>query len=272
MPPFTNNMFESDLAEYYDLMHRHRDYPGEAQFADTLVRKICPGARRILDLCCGTGSHAVEMARRGYQVTAVDASDHMLEIARRKAGVAGVKVDFRCADATHLDGIGKFDAAYCLGYTFLYMTSHAEAARFLASAREALSPDGVFLLDFINGWCLVEEYPRDKTVFQAKEVTIFRFDQASLRKNDRVRHIEFYYFISRGDGAIETIFAEEDLRIWFDDEVQLLMQSCGFRNVTSLPGYSSADAQASGNVRGTVVVVGQSDPGCEESHKAMRTK
>ena len=44
---------------------------------------------RILDLGCGTGGHALVLARRGYRITGVDRSASMLEIARRKAKEVG---------------------------------------------------------------------------------------------------------------------------------------------------------------------------------------
>ncbi len=72
-----------------------------------------PGAA-ILDVGCGTGRHAVELAKRGYKVTGIDLSAAMLEEARKKAKVAGVKASFIRADATDFTLPAKFDAAICL--------------------------------------------------------------------------------------------------------------------------------------------------------------
>src|ERR1700738_3104848 len=48
--------------------------------------------RRILDLPCGQGRHAIELARRGYEVTGVDLSPYMLGVARERANASGVTV------------------------------------------------------------------------------------------------------------------------------------------------------------------------------------
>src|ERR1700738_5588386 len=48
--------------------------------------------QRILDLPCGQGRHAIELARRGYEVTGVDLSPYLLGVARERAYASGVKV------------------------------------------------------------------------------------------------------------------------------------------------------------------------------------
>lgn len=61
-----------------------------------------PPLGRALDLGCGTGDHAVELARRGWDVTAVDLVPRALDAARGKAARAGVDVRFLRADVTDL--------------------------------------------------------------------------------------------------------------------------------------------------------------------------
>ena len=57
---------------------------------------------RILDVGCGTGRHAIELAKRGYSVTGVDLSDSMLQQAMEKAHGEKVSVNFLKADAREL--------------------------------------------------------------------------------------------------------------------------------------------------------------------------
>jgi SAM-dependent methyltransferase len=82
---------------------------------DFLVRELgpAPGAS-ILDVGCGTGRHAVELAKRGYVVTGVDLSTEMLAQAAKAAKAAGVNVNLVHADATKVSLPKKFDAAICL--------------------------------------------------------------------------------------------------------------------------------------------------------------
>src|SRR5512137_1003214 len=60
--------------------------------------RLKPGAR-VLDMCCGPGRHAIELARRGFRVTGVDRTALYLQMARRDALKARVEVEFIKRDA-----------------------------------------------------------------------------------------------------------------------------------------------------------------------------
>lgn len=67
--------------------------------------------KRILDLGCGTGNYAIELARRGAIVTGIDASTDMLGTAKEKARAAGLQIDFLAGKAEDMPlKTGSFDA------------------------------------------------------------------------------------------------------------------------------------------------------------------
>jgi 2-polyprenyl-3-methyl-5-hydroxy-6-metoxy-1,4-benzoquinol methylase len=71
--------------------------------------------RVILDVGTGTGRAAVLLALGGANVTAVDASHEMLEVARRRAADTGVRVNFQSGDAQELQFANRaFDVTVCL--------------------------------------------------------------------------------------------------------------------------------------------------------------
>lgn len=73
-------------------------------------------AGRAIDLGCGTGTNAVYLAQRGWEVIGVDFSALAIERARRRAADAGVgRVTFMRADVTQLPDLGTFDLAYDIG-------------------------------------------------------------------------------------------------------------------------------------------------------------
>ncbi len=98
---------------------------------------------RALDLACGEGRHAVWLAERGWEVTAVDFSDVAIARARARAAREQVEVDFRCVDL--LDFVperGAFDLVLVL---FLQLPGD-ERRLVLSRATAAIAPGGTFLL------------------------------------------------------------------------------------------------------------------------------
>jgi ubiquinone/menaquinone biosynthesis C-methylase UbiE len=99
---------------------------------------------RLLDLCCGTGRHAVALQRRGARVTGIDSSSKLLTLARAKAERVGSFPRFVLGDARELPlRSASFDAAICLFNSIGYGTD-AEA---LAMLREARRCAPVLLLE-----------------------------------------------------------------------------------------------------------------------------
>lgn len=69
---------------------------------------------KIIDVGCGTGRHAIELAQRGYSVTGIDLSESLLERAREKASQNNLKIDFMRHDARDLPFENEFDIAIML--------------------------------------------------------------------------------------------------------------------------------------------------------------
>ena len=76
----------------------------ESVWANELIRNFPEGkGLRVLDIGTGPGFYAIILAKRGYQVTAVDYSEGMLEEAKQNAGTLADRITFRQMDAHHLD-------------------------------------------------------------------------------------------------------------------------------------------------------------------------
>ncbi|MFH1680382.1 MAG: class I SAM-dependent methyltransferase [Candidatus Eisenbacteria bacterium] len=104
--------FFDDHAQRYDENVFTKNTVAEVDFLVDLLG-ISPG-QSVLDVGCGTGRHAVELASRGFSVTGLDLSSGMLEEAKRRASAAGVEVAWIRADAADFALRGEFDALLCL--------------------------------------------------------------------------------------------------------------------------------------------------------------
>jgi SAM-dependent methyltransferase len=124
--------------------------PPEATEAeiDFLVRAVGlqPGGS-VLDVCCGSGRHALELARRGYRVTGVDVSAEAIGYARRAADDERLSVDLRVGDVRSLPTDVRADVVICMGNAFGYL-EHTGTQAFLADLAGIVRPGGALVLDY----------------------------------------------------------------------------------------------------------------------------
>jgi SAM-dependent methyltransferase len=108
-----------------------------------------PAGSAILDLYCGYGRHAIELAKRGFLVTGVDANEAFLAIAGQKAAEEKANVAFQHLDMRELNYNGEFDAVINMFAAFGYFSDDENAA-VLGKISAALRPGGHFLIDLLN--------------------------------------------------------------------------------------------------------------------------
>jgi ubiquinone/menaquinone biosynthesis C-methylase UbiE len=118
---------------------------------------LAPGDA-VLDLACGWGRHAIELARAGCSVTGVDWSATLLERAAKRAAAAGVEVEWVRADMRELPWADRFDAVVCLYSSLGFFLSDDEDLRVLAGVRRALRPGGALVVETMHRDQVVREF------------------------------------------------------------------------------------------------------------------
>lgn len=122
-----------------------RAVPLEATRAEVefLAAEIgAPANGRLLDIACGEGRHARELAAKGYTLSGVDISAESINAAR----TADPKSEWVCGDMRHLPWQATFDGAYCMGNSFGYL-QHEQTLEFLQSLSKTLKPGARFVLE-----------------------------------------------------------------------------------------------------------------------------
>ena len=137
------------LAGYYDQLMDYIDYDVWVDDIEALLQPEQEGAA-LLDISCGTGSMAVRLAQRGWQVSAVDLSPHMVARAQQKARELGVQLQVETGDMTSYRGHGAYAAVINLLDGLNYLLETDAIAAFLNNAYHLLQEGGHLLFDVVT--------------------------------------------------------------------------------------------------------------------------
>jgi len=155
-------MYDEFSAHYDHFVDWSARLAAEMPFVEQILQGV--GARRVLDVACGTGMHAIALARRGYEVAGADASEGMIKRARANAAAAGVAVRFEVAGFGELaegfsvsgrkrggkEGGRAFDAILCLGNSLPHVLTPEALQATLTDSAACLRPGGVLLIQSLN--------------------------------------------------------------------------------------------------------------------------
>jgi len=220
-------------APWYDLLYQDKDYASEASFVDEQLRRhgARPGA--LLDLGCGTGVHAMMLARKGWRVAGIDLSADMIRRAEIRLAADPQQVTFRRGDVCDSGPERDFDAVVSLFHVASYQLNTSRLAAMLANAGIALKPGGILLFDYWYGDAVRAQgvETRVKTVERSplRVTRIAQSDHDETKSRVRVNYTLFCEDTSQS--AIHRIDEQHRLRYWFPVEIESLLASAGFDTI-----------------------------------------
>jgi SAM-dependent methyltransferase len=179
----------------------------------------------ILDLCCGVGRHSLDLARRGFSVTAVDRTAAFLDRARQKAGEKGAAVEFVHASMGEFRRPGAFDAAINMFTSFGYFASDEEELAVLTNIVESLKPGGRFVIDVLGKEVLCRRF-QPRTWQPSPDGTAFLLEERRVRSG--WTYIENRWIVFDETGKHEFHF---DIRVYSGRELEQVLQRAGFREI-----------------------------------------
>lgn len=221
--------FES-YARYYDLLYRDKDYAGEARWIDSLLREAGIREATMLDIGCGTGAHAREFARLGWNPAGVDLSEQMIEIARARTP-GEWEIEYHNGAAATFTLGRTFAAIVSLFHVASYQSGTGEAFRMFANVRRHLAPGGLFFFDFWHGPGVLMDPPA---------VRVRRVEDDRTRVT-RISEPAHHTVDCRIDVAYEVLIEEKEtmrverlrelhrMRYFFRPELELMLEHAGFR-------------------------------------------
>lgn len=227
-----STVFGRIYADVYDTVYRDKDYAAESELAERLFRAYGDGpVGSVLDLGCGTGSHAVQLAHAGYEVVGVDRSAGMLSHARKKAAVvtSGISPRFEEQDVRGADLGRQFDAVMIMFAVLGYQLGNGDVLATLKAARRHLRPKGLLLFDVWYGPAVLRQRPsqRIKTI----STPAGRILRASSGELDVQRHLCVVHSDTwqlEGKQLINSTEESHPMRYFFPLELSLFLECAGF--------------------------------------------
>jgi len=209
MKPWYEQLF-ANYADQYDREPFTQGTKGECDFLEKELNY--DKSLRILDIGCGTGRHAVELAKRGFSVVGVDLSEAQLRKAREKAARENVQAEFLKHDARDLPFREEFDAVImlCEGAFPLMETDEMNFA-ILANAARALRSPGKLIFTTLNGLYRLFHHNEGE-----------KFDFITMQSSDP-------FTFTDDDRNVHNIVISE--RYYIPSEITWLLKSLGFTSV-----------------------------------------
>jgi 2-polyprenyl-3-methyl-5-hydroxy-6-metoxy-1,4-benzoquinol methylase len=229
-------VFKKEYAEVYDYLYKEKDYEKECDFIEDIINMEGKSVRTILDLGCGTGGHAIILAKRGYKITGIDRSEDMLKAARGKAKEAGLEVDFYMSSIQDLNLNQTFDAVISMFAVMGYQTNNEFLALACHNTRKHLKREGVFIFDAWNGFAVIADPPTQvvKDLISGDERTI-RITRPEVDVISHAVNVNFKVLKLRNNKLISETEETHKMRYFFTQEIKYFLQVAGFNEIQFMP-------------------------------------
>jgi len=137
--------------EEYLNVYRHRNEDDAKNLFDLITRNIpIDEGSKVLDLACGAGRHSILFAKNGFDVTGIDISENLLNVAKNTAQELGLSINFIKSDLRKLCLSESFHLIINLFTSFGYFENDEENGEVIKLASRHLNDNGYFVIDFFN--------------------------------------------------------------------------------------------------------------------------
>ncbi len=238
------------LAPHYDELMEVVPYDAWVDYVSTLFLWAEHTPHRVLDCACGTGNVSFEMARRGWNVTGIDLSREMIQVAQQKAqsfapddaesqqfvsGDFSPAPRFVCDDLTTFDLGETFDSATCLYDSLNYILEPQKLQAAFVHIAAHVQSGGVFVFDMNSDWAFKADLFTQRNLDPRKNLN-YEW-QADFDTNSRICSVQME-FRRQVDGRIETFHETHREYAYELSEVKAMLQATGWNLLHAFDAYT----------------------------------
>jgi SAM-dependent methyltransferase len=216
-----------DYSKYYDLLYKDKDYKGEADYIDRLIKKYAGNAKTILELGSGTGKHACLLAEKGYHVHGIERSAEMVNIAQQSSSE---NVQFDVGDISSFTVSKNFNIAISLFHVISYLNTNEELISAFRNISGHLKSGGIFIFDIWYSPAVYHQLPETRIRrLSNDEVNIIRLAEPITHVRKNVVDVNYEIIIeNRQYKTTSSLKEKHPMRHFSEPEIELLASSTGF--------------------------------------------
>lgn len=225
-------------SQYYNLLYKDKDYAGEEEYVHKLIQKYRPGSKTILNFGCGTGHHDFLLAEKGYEITGVDMSEEMIDVANSHLSSLAPQLSttqFVHGDIRNIKLDKTFDAVTALFHVISYQTSNEDLLSTFQNAYRHLNTNGILLFDVWYTPTVLKQRPAVRVKrMEDEHVRLMRVAEPIMGPNENIVEVIYTIFIEEtANGRITRLSEIHRMRHFTFPELAFMSAQAGFTMIRS---------------------------------------
>lgn len=214
-------------SKYYDLLYKDKDYKTESHYVIQKIKEFAPQSKQILELGCGSGSHAHYFCDAGFEVTGIERSTAMVALAKSKK----IK-EFNptIGDISSFKLPQQFEVAISIFHVISYLTENKSLINCFKTTYNHLNTNGIFMFDVWYSPAVYHQKPETRIKrLENDKIEIVRLAESTMASDKNVVAVNFEVLVKdKVTSATETIREEHLMRHFSIPEIKLLAEFTGF--------------------------------------------
>ena len=226
----------TSFAAVYDMFMDNIPYEEWAAYLISLLKEHGIDDGLVLDLGCGTGSLTEILAREGYDMTGIDISPDMLQIAMEKRAESGHDILYLLQDMREFELYGTVRAIVSICDSMNYLFEPGDLVQTLRLVNNYLDPEGLFIFD-LNTEYKYREILGESTIAEDREESSFIWDN-SYDEEERINEYSLSLFIREKEDLYRKYQETHYQRAYTLNEVKDAIRQAGMEFVAAYDAFT----------------------------------